>query len=240
MMNNTTTTINTNEINFVKVDEIENWDNDIMEDNKMMDEYFERYLDNFGTILNENADYIKKAISTLLNLKRKEEKDKYFDTIYTLKLNKFKEFMESNPEFIHIYKDVYTLDSYTNRVHKLNEISNILEEKVPGNWVSEMLNKANDIVLDIKESLNDDVKFTNCIIKGLEIILDASYYLSTKELGMSVDEDDINDIKNAFEEDDTIRKGFNKIKAFSLEDFDFINKKSVAEFDKIIELVKTI
>lgn len=32
-MNNTT--IDTNEINFVKVDELENWDNDIMEDNNM-------------------------------------------------------------------------------------------------------------------------------------------------------------------------------------------------------------
>ena len=148
--------------------------------------------------------------------------------------------MESNPQFIHIYKDVFTLDSYSNCIDKVNELSNILEEKVPGNWVSEMLNKANDIILDIKESLNDDVKFTNCIIKGLEIILDIPYYLSTNEFGMSIDEDDINDIKNAFEEDDTIRKGFNKIKAISLEDFDIIIKKSVAEFDKIIELVKTL
>lgn len=190
-------------------------------------------------ILDENADDIKEAISGILNLKRKEEKDKYFDTIYTLSLNKYKELIVSNPQLVHIYKDIFALDSFNKCIDRLNKLSNIFEEKVPGNWVSGMLNKVNDIVADIKEC-DDDIKFTDCIFKCFEIFLDSSYYLSTNELGISVDEDDINEIKNTFENDDIMINGLNFIKELSLEDFDNIYRKSVDGFDKIIELVKTL
>jgi hypothetical protein len=249
ILDNVTPNMTTNDI----FDLFKNYDELVRKSTESNDSNFEDEYDECTdsivdkpTTIFDNTEYIneiKEAISTILKFKRKDEKDKYFDVLYTLACDKFKEFVESNPEMIQIYKNTFTLDSYDKCVNKIKELSDIFEEKESGNWVSEFINKFVIYADDAKNLLNDDTKFIDYLFKGSEIILELPYYLSTDELEMVVDSDDIEDIKNAFEDDNInpqVKDFLDKVKDFSLKDFDDLLKKSTYCIDRFIKLVKTI